>query len=84
MLVVRTPNARFTGVRAGVRFEDGVGTCDALQAPTMVRLGYEVVENQSAEKGPQDANVLPSRPPVAGPPRERKPRSAKASKGAGA
>ena len=61
MFVVKTPNPAFTGQRAGVSFVKGVGTCDALQAPLMAQLGYEVSEVQEAEKTPQEPNVRPSR-----------------------
>ena len=61
MPVVRTPNPRFNGERAGVQFTNGEATCNALQASLLAQLGYQVLEDPKPVKTPQKTNVLPSR-----------------------
>jgi hypothetical protein len=61
MPVVKTPNPRFNGERAGVMFLNGEATCTPLQASLMAQLGYQVLGDQKPVKTPQKTNVLPSR-----------------------
>lgn len=50
---VRTKNPQFSGVRAGIKFVNGVGeTSDAKAAPQLRRLGYTVEDVPGEDANP--------------------------------
>lgn len=53
MKIIKTPNADFTGTRAGVKFVDGVGqTDDAAALVSFRRHGYVIEDAEDSDEDP--------------------------------